>query len=102
MSSVRQKRNKPENPFQNYDLAIKLFRSTKEIFLYKKYFNATIRSTKNWKPERKLDPGLSRKFLLANELVSDKKYFYIRFFLIQPSEVQGVKAKSAHLYYIAL
>ena len=44
MSSVRQKRNKPENPFQNYDLAIKLFRSTKEIFLYKKYFNATIRS----------------------------------------------------------
>ena len=46
MSSVRQKRNKPENPFQNYDLAIKLFRSTKEIFLYKKYFNATIRSTK--------------------------------------------------------
>ena len=68
--------NKPENPFQNYELA-KNIRRGKEIFMFKKYIDITIQ-----KPEtgQKTGPRTTGKILCANEPVWQKKFSYINLF----------------------
>ena len=75
--------NKPENPFLKYDLAWKLFRSTKEIFLYKEYFDTTIRSTKTGNRTENRTPDQPEIFM--DELVCQYKFACIGIFSIGPT-----------------
>ena len=79
--------NKPENPFQNYELAKKILEEEKKFLCLK---NTLIQPLEVQKPEtgQKTGPRTTGKILCANEPVWQKKFSYIKIFSIGPSEVQ--------------
>ena len=64
--------NKPENPFQNYDLAKKTIRSTKEIFQYK---NILIQPSEVQKPETGQKTGSRIKFVFSTNVAEFNQKF---------------------------
>ena len=60
--------NKPENPFQNYDLAKKLLEVQKKFFCIK-IFWYNHQKYKNRKPDRKPDPRPGKIYVQINQYV---------------------------------
>ena len=82
-AEIERKYNKPENPFQNYNLAKKLLEVLNKLFYIKI-------SLEVQKPEtvQKTGPRTTGQILCKINQYVKRTFAYIKIFSIRPSEVQ--------------